>query len=224
MISGGSTIDEARLVVAAGATKGVDCPCCGQLVKMYKRGLSKSMVKWLMWLNSKMESDTSWVDVGRTSVRGGDYAKLAYWGLIEQEPAKGENRPGKPIKRSGLWRVTGTGKAFLKAKIRVPRYKLVYNGKVHGDVGADIGIEDILSRAKWAGYAVINDAVDPVRWEGPYDTISEATFNIRQSEEFVAKIQFYTDGDLIGETGLPFSWTRVVLKNDATAKLRKRRG
>lgn len=55
---------------------------------------------------------------------GGDYAKLAFFGLLEAMP---ENLDSKK-KSSGFWRVTDKGRQFVNGDIAVPSYvKLLHN-------------------------------------------------------------------------------------------------
>lgn len=58
--------------------------------------------------------------------RGGDWAKLAYWGLIEEQAKKGKD--GNP--RAGFWRITGVGVSFIRGELQVPRYAYLYDGKL----------------------------------------------------------------------------------------------
>lgn len=49
---------------------------------------------------------------------GGDFAKLRYWGLIEEWPG-----------HRGWWRVTDYGRAFVAGRVHPPTYAAVRNGE-----------------------------------------------------------------------------------------------
>lgn len=91
------------------------CPACGQNVQKYRRQIYGKMVDAMEYISA---------NPGAKSDRlryfgGGDYAKLAYWGLIEQDAKK-------------QWRCTPKGESFLAGEIMVPKYTYVYNAIVFG--------------------------------------------------------------------------------------------
>jgi len=85
------------------------------------------MAKWLIKLaRAAVLSPEGWVHTTEIASKGGDYAKLKFWGLIEQKPH--EDDPSK--KDSGFWKPTSKGVEFVQARCNVPRVALVYNGKL----------------------------------------------------------------------------------------------
>jgi hypothetical protein len=122
-----------------GKTVGVDCPCCGQLAKIYKRPITKEMAGCLFQLIHFYMRDQTWIDAKRLKRRGGDYAKLAYWGLIEFSEEK------KPrCRQNGTLRPTKRGVAFALGRIRLPSHALVYNKDVVGFLNEKtVGIRDV---------------------------------------------------------------------------------
>ncbi len=104
-----TTLKQAKDFLRLYAEKGVRCPCCKQYVKVYRRVLGSQMARWLIWLvrtweqtdkarygstprfafDRRFEEGTDvgvWVYIRQSPVRGGDYAKLIHWGLVEQKP------------------------------------------------------------------------------------------------------------------------------------------
>ena len=79
----------------ANGHEGVDCPCCGQFVKFYKRRMNATLARCLIWIVTYYEincdSENPWVAVyekgPRFVVRQGGYGAgmLANWGLIDRE-------------------------------------------------------------------------------------------------------------------------------------------
>lgn len=123
--------------------EGVQCPCCDQFCKLYKRKLNSQMAMWLMWLVVEYENDVGWVDIRRSPVRGGDYAKLVHWGLIEQMP--------KPVgdttrRTSGHWRPTAKGIAFVHLRVTVPEKVHLYANNVVGFSEKHCDIRDALGK------------------------------------------------------------------------------
>jgi len=110
-----------------------ECPCCSQTCAIYPRGLYDKMAAWLVFLVRTYEVTGTWVDIKAFPVRGGDYAKLVYWGMAELSPATPANK-----RTSGMWRPTDKGIDFVYHRIQVPSHVLLYNGKVcavEGTVG-----------------------------------------------------------------------------------------
>jgi len=132
--------------------KGAHCPCCRQWVKVYKRALNSQMARWLIWLVRTSEQQMNggaeaarvedpvhpregvgpWVDIKRSPVRGGDYAKLIHWGLVEHKPNldKGKKKDGRADTRdSGMWRPTYKGIDFVYRRVVVPSHVYLYDGQ-----------------------------------------------------------------------------------------------
>lgn len=118
------TIKEAKEHIAKNALEGVECPCCKQFFKVYKRTINGTMAKTLIRIYNKAKQVgfSTWLHIRRDINNGrepaGDYAKLRYWGLIEE-------RDG----HSGYWRVTPNGRRFVERDISVPKYALVLSRK-----------------------------------------------------------------------------------------------
>lgn len=126
------TLEEARKMIAAQRTQpgGVDCPCCGQLVKIYKRKLNSTMARALVLIYQYFEIPPSyreeWFHGPSHSVwstSGGDAAKLRHWGLIEGRP--GERPDGST--HTGFFRITDKGRDFVLGMVRVPQHVLLFN-------------------------------------------------------------------------------------------------
>lgn len=112
---------------------GAECPCCGQLAKVYKRKLNSAMAFVLLLLHRRKGDD--WVHVPSyinekvrnpavaAAVRG-DWAKLVHWGLLSALEAE---RPDGS-KRVGYYKVTKRGHRFAHNQIEVPKHLWFYNG------------------------------------------------------------------------------------------------
>jgi hypothetical protein len=71
--------------------------------------------------------------------RGGDVAKLEFWGLIEEERVKREDGG-----RAGFWRVTERGEGFLKRRVMVQKYARIYDGRLLNLTGVMVTADDAL--------------------------------------------------------------------------------
>lgn len=144
---------DARAHVERIADDGGNCPCCGQRVQVYRRTINAGMARALiaMWAEVRRQCGiidpsieqlaSTWIDVRTINVRGGDYAKLAYWGIIESTEVDGAHE-----KRSGWWRVTPTGAAFVLGRVRVPSAVYVYDGRVLDERDVDsVSINDVVA-------------------------------------------------------------------------------
>jgi len=119
---------------------GIDCPCCGRLGKIYRRPLGASMARWLIWL-VRIWPGHGWIDIKDTDARGGDYAKLAHWQLVEQQPNADETK-----KDSGMWRPTPHGITFVYRRIMVPSHVYLLFNNVIGWEPNHIEITDALGK------------------------------------------------------------------------------
>jgi hypothetical protein len=135
--------ESAKEFLRANYEKGCRCPACDQHVKLYKRGLNAGMARALILISRGPKIDANgWVDIKSIDVRGGDYAKLRYWELIEQRPNEDQKK-----KDSGIWRVTQKGLKFISDQIRVPSHAHVYNDRVRGWSDNDVNIRQVLGKA-----------------------------------------------------------------------------
>ncbi len=75
----------------------------------------------------------------RLAGNGGDLSKLRHWNLIEE---KDERRADGG--RAGWWRITDEGEQYLQNKLSVPKYVLIYNGRILGFDGPNVSIMDAL--------------------------------------------------------------------------------
>ncbi len=144
--SAASTLVGAQKLVQAvlvPGVEGIDCPCCRQRVQLYRRKLNSKMAHWLIMLTRAFLSNgRKWVsvkDYPLKDTRGGDYAKLLHWGLIESRPNKNKKK-----RTSGYWRPTRKGVAFAKARIQVPSHLYVFNNTVYATADETITIQDAL--------------------------------------------------------------------------------
>ena len=135
-----STVQEARVVVYAFLDAGSDCPCCGQYARMYRRALYDKMAAWLIWcVQAHDPEQTPWLHVNEGPVLqnrkgGGDFAKLAHWGLIEERP-RDDDVDHK--RSSGYWRPTERGIQFANGLITVPSHVFLYDNRVQCQVGVE---------------------------------------------------------------------------------------
>ncbi len=141
LATGGKTLAEAKAEVRAGARDGTTCPCCGQFVKVYKRPLYAGMAAGLVLLcRDYVRGNQDWIHVPSAkwrveAGRGGDFAKLRYWGLIEERPNDDEAK-----RTSGFWRPTDRGLEFANGRGMVQKYALVFQGECVGFDGHKINI------------------------------------------------------------------------------------
>jgi len=128
------TLEEAREFLRQKRHDGATCPCCKQHVQVYRRTINAGMAVALILISRTPPMDNDWVDIRTVKgLRGGDYAKLRYWRLLEQN----EESPG-------LWRLTQRGLQFVNDRERVTRYAHVYNGRLLKVSGEAISIRQAL--------------------------------------------------------------------------------
>lgn len=134
-----ASLAQVRNWLLSKADDGAECPVCKQYVKVYRRKITSSMAYALIEMYRAGGKD--WVHLASvlTGARA-DEAKLAYWGLIEEEKIL---RPDGG--RAGYWRVTDLGELFLRGNLKLPKYARVYNKRVLGlDATEQATIRDAL--------------------------------------------------------------------------------
>lgn len=148
-----TTLSAARAQVFALLPQGSRCPCCDQFAKRYKRSISGAVSRSL--IKMFLEYDRDYFHI--TSIRssgGGDFAKLRYWGLVEEKEKDG----AKDTRTSGFWRLTDSGVLFVNNELTVPKYVYTYNGIVSSfSEGITVTIEQTLGKkfsySELMGYA-----------------------------------------------------------------------
>jgi hypothetical protein len=134
----GSTLEEAKEWLLAQFEDGGICPCCEQVVKLYKRKLNSFMAYSLILFHglSAKYPPNYWVHIKESAeiaAGGGEFPRLRHWGLIEERP--GERADGG--KHRGYWRITTTGHSFIQGAVSVPRHIYMYNQQVIVRANAD---------------------------------------------------------------------------------------
>lgn len=143
--------DKLEAAIEAGKKHEI-CPCCNRLARPYKPLIHTTMAKWLLtlyiahrkagnWLRYFKYDDITVLCNFKTGF--GDYAKLRYWGLIEEMPKDPEDT-SKPA--SGRWRITSDGKKFCEQTSQVPKYTKTWYNKALGHSGKYVTIIDCLGK------------------------------------------------------------------------------
>lgn len=121
------TLAEARDLLRTLVGKGHTCPCCAQYAKVYNRTITTQMA--ISLLEFRREAPQGEWGHAPTILHNkkrpiGDFPKLRYWGLIEEEKVR---RPDGG--RAGWWRITQDGEDFIAGRIGVPQYAHIYDGR-----------------------------------------------------------------------------------------------
>lgn len=139
-INDDSTLREIREYLGEHGMEGVDCPCCEQFVKVYRRSLASSAGRVLIAMWRKAGAD--WVHVPGLGEQGGDPLKARFWGLIERDQSSREDGSS----RTGWWRLTPSGVAFVQDRHQVPKYAHIYNNIALLLDGPQVSIRDVLGK------------------------------------------------------------------------------
>lgn len=124
-------IIEAKNFLMKSWEKGVECPCCEQFVKLYKRKLNSGMAITLVRIyKNSLTNNNDWLHVknylreNRFS-NSHDWTLLKYWGLLEEKAVvKGEPN-------SGYWRITPKGEHFVLNSTEVPEAIYMFNQNLY---------------------------------------------------------------------------------------------
>lgn len=129
------TLADARSLVESKKDDGIECPCCTQFVKRYRRKLNSGMARALILL----VVDGCWVTARRLASISREAAQLSWWGLAEEQA---NDDPKK--KTSGLWRATERGVAFAREQVYVASHAVVFDAKLETLAGELVGIRAAL--------------------------------------------------------------------------------
>jgi hypothetical protein len=135
------TLGEVRDWLRGKVEKGVHCPACEQFAKVYRRRIYAGMVRALVLMYREGDFGRRlYVHVPSIDpARGGDVAKLEFWGLIEEERVVRVDGG-----RAGYWRVTVRGEDWLARKTVVARYARIYDGRLLSLTGVATTVDDAL--------------------------------------------------------------------------------
>ncbi len=126
---------------------GQKCRACDQRVQSYARRFASTWAACLLGIYASPEEWVHANDFRPPGVKGGDYAKMRYWGLIEPSRESEHHDPTK--KDSGLWRLTHLGVQFCRDGLRIQRTVKVYNNVVQGYDGEFVTIHDVLDGSRF---------------------------------------------------------------------------
>jgi len=131
-------LGEARAWLRQRVDKGEHCPCCTQFAKVYRRPITSASARSLVLLWRAAQHNYAHLPTVLKHTHA-DEAKLAYWGLMEEEAVV---RPDGG--RAGWWRVTDLGERWIYQTVTVPKYARIYDGRCLGLSGDPVTIIDAL--------------------------------------------------------------------------------
>lgn len=123
---------------------GVECPCCRQYAKMYRRKVNSSMARGLIEMYRAYGlryGNLQEVRRKRGATDNREESKLRYWGLVEEDL-----HPRDDGGRSGFWRVTERGESWVNGCITIPKYAYLYDGECMSVSGDPVDIHDALGQ------------------------------------------------------------------------------
>lgn len=153
-MSGDMSLHEAKEWLRERVGKGAHCPCCTQYTRVYKRTITGNMAASLIALYREhlqrgdftcyihFESQIKGQPRYR-HLRGGDYAKLRYWGLIEPGPSN-DMAALPETKSAGLWRITDNGAWFVRGITTAPKYAHEFDARCLKLSGPERGVRECL--------------------------------------------------------------------------------
>jgi hypothetical protein len=135
-----ATLGQAKRWLLDHVDQGERCPCCTQMAKVYYRAVTSTAARALIVLHHR----GGWVHVpseAGLARAGGEIARMAYWQLIEEGDATRTDGG-----HAGWWRITETGRAWVRQEITIPKYARIYDGRCLGLKGEPTSITDTLGR------------------------------------------------------------------------------
>jgi hypothetical protein len=132
-----TSLEEAKAWVQQNLPRGVQCPCCGQHAKVYKRKLNPTMACALIGIYRYFRDNPSepWLHVPDFLVKyqtdakiaGGDVAKLRFWDVLDAKSSLSRDQLPDGADRVGYYKITDLGKAFVERRVAIPSCVYLYN-------------------------------------------------------------------------------------------------
>jgi hypothetical protein len=126
--------------------KGCICPCCEQVVKIYKyKFYSTSAIALIKLYKLTLNSEKNkfhvyqFAEADGKSARAAHFADLRWWGLVQNQVIDIEGK-----KHSGYWSITELGEKFVKGEISVREKIMVFNNTFYGFDGDSVTIKDVI--------------------------------------------------------------------------------
>lgn len=123
---------------------GVECPCCSQRVKLYRRTINRGQAEMLVALATEtvrrrvqlehypwIHVEHEIIETGKGPARCRDWPLLRFWGLIE--PKAGDDAETR--RNPGMWRLTPAGLWAVEHPKRplLAEFVEVYNNAKRGE-------------------------------------------------------------------------------------------
>jgi hypothetical protein len=133
-------------IVSVTEIKPVVCEHCGHVETPRRRWLNASYANYLIAMDRKSGNDFPWVHVIKDFrqeplASRGDFAKLRFWGLIEQKQNEDATKTC-----SGYWRLAPAGRSFVREGSRAVAWKIFQFGRPVQDSALEITIAQALGR------------------------------------------------------------------------------
>lgn len=141
-LDGDTTLAQAQAALNEVIEKGENCPCCGQFAKVYTRRIHANMARALILFYR--QHGLGWGDRYESlpdDRLSADFAKMRYWGLIEEDEQRREDGT-----HSGRWRVTEIGEGWILGRYTVHKYARIYDSLYLGLTGKQVTIQDALGK------------------------------------------------------------------------------
>lgn len=128
-----STLEEIKKYLHDNSEKGVDCPACDRIVKIYKYTMNAGMCLALitMYKLDKSKENEVWFHLQKEfaekyglNANALHYSLMKWWGLLIPQPNNDPNRKG-----TGYWCLTDKGKQFIEGRIRLPKKVHIYDNR-----------------------------------------------------------------------------------------------
>lgn len=123
------TIVEAKQHLEDNKEKGVECPCCERMYKVWRKKPISTAVASMIRLHRLQGESDNYVHLDKFNVvkKDRNFNQLVNWKLVEPQKNDDENK-----RASGYWRLTEAGKEFVKGNLTIKKYVFTLNNKVIG--------------------------------------------------------------------------------------------
>ena len=139
-----TTLIEAKNYLEAHRNAGVDCPCCGQYYKVWrKKPISAAVASLCRLVAFQLREDRYYhLDAFNVIPKDRNFSQLILWHLITPMH---QNEEDEEKRASGSWKATEKGIAFALGKIEIPKYVFTLDNKLIAVSEETISVHKALS-------------------------------------------------------------------------------
>ena len=119
---------KARAFEEAKRAAGTTCPCCERFMKINRVGMTRAMLKILLWMMKHHYREFVHIPSAAPPwiLRSNCIGKMRHWRFVDRQA----NEDNPMVHKSGVYRITETGIQFAYNQLMVPSAVYIYDDEI----------------------------------------------------------------------------------------------